>query len=1377
MPSVAVVRARGQTELIAPIDVVCSGTRPASGARGSITVNLNVPITSRVLNASGASEALVLVDNPAPGLQIASPVGGGAPAGANVFQGLQFASNGINFGVLEFAPAGPAGFFSRSFRIVNVRANASTLNWPATITATVTVASDPFVPVTNNVRNVATLQPNTGMSVRTIDDLADANVTLNGCSGHRFPFAGDGQPDFHVRFTEGNSAEFRERTLATSAANPAATGAQNDPAVQYNTESGFYNPSFPATSGMNLAGLATQGSRLVMRMHAIPPGAQVYVTQSPVTTGTSPTGISARLVSTDSTGAGSGSGIPPVIGDYVLLPVTNGQAAAVWEVYDATADQESISFGVVISVPGNQSASQLSVVGFAGPFGNTVTFPNLDRPLPLFAQTNVEAQTPARIASCASVLMVTSSCPLPAAPLNQFYSHTLTASGGVPPYRWQLILGSLPTGISLSSNGVISGTAAVEGNYPFVVNLIDATNSIVSKDCSITVAGTLQIATTCPLPETTLGANYSMQLAAVGGRPPYQWTISSGGLPPGLALGSTGVISGIVGASGDYAFTLRAQDSALFSVERPCQMRVTGPFRLSAPQLEFTAAAGSGVTISQSVYVTSAVPGQQWTTRVSTTDGARWLRATPSLGPMPGIIEISTDATGLPAGTYTGSVLVSTLNLAQGVQSINVTLRVGAPAPIALVAQPAGLAVSVPTGGGIQSRIITLQNSGSGLASFTASASVDSPVEWLAVGSASGNVTPESPFRLPVRVNPLNLAPGVYRGRVRITATNTGITTDVPVTLLVSAGRESIQLSQTGVSFVAASGGSPPREQVVRVLAAGGLGFNWTATSSVESTTAVWLALAQGSGTSRPGDPGSLTLRANHAGLNPGFYHGQVVVRAETDNTPRLVHVTLRVLPAGQDPGIDVTPASVFFTARAVGAEPSTQIVTVFNRSNAPVTLQFALPTDTRGFSAVALDPATIAAGGSSRISVGVNRANLEPGIYRLPLYLGTVNGPNVRSVELTLVLASSSPASLASPAGKDAAANYAAALSCSTANLVVSSTILVNEFTAAAGSPVPLEFRVTDRAGLPFTSGNVTAVFSSGGAALNLIHSGNGIWSGTWQPTERAAGPVSVYVFADDPERGNTGCNLVRGVFNASPDAPALADPPMVSAASFAPYAPVAPGGMVAVFGSKLAGPQQSAAALPLPVRLSGAEVTAASLNLPLIFAGDLTAFSQINGQLPYNLPVNVTVPIAVRAPGGIAFGEVAVAPAQPSVFTVNQSGSGQGIIVHGDNPALIADAQSPVERGRIVVIYCEGLGATQPTAGAGQASPGEALARVVAPVTVDIGGVAAPVSFAGLTPGFAGLYQINATVPESVQPGSTVPVVVTAAGNRSRTVTMAVR
>ena len=67
--------------------------------------------------------------------------------------------------------------------------------------------------------------------------------------------------------------------------------------------------------------------------------------------------------------------------------------------------------------------------------------------------------------------------------------------------------------------------------------------------------------------------------------------------------------------------------------------------------------------------------------------------------------------------------------------------------------------------------------------------------------------------------------------------------------------------------------------------------------------------------------------------------------------------------------------------------------------------------------------------------------------------------------------------------------------------------------------------------------------------------------------------------------------------------------------------------------------------------------------------------------------------------------------------------------------------------------------------------------LSQTVNPVTVAIGGQTAQVLFKGLTPGYAGLYQINAVVPGGITTGDAVPVVVSVAGQNSPVVTMAVR
>ncbi len=91
--------------------------------------------------------------------------------------------------------------------------------------------------------------------------------------------------------------------------------------------------------------------------------------------------------------------------------------------------------------------------------------------------------------SSSSPLQVTTTSPLSNATQNAFYSTTLTASGGQPPYTWGLAPGSasLPSGLSLAANGVISGTPIGSGTAQFIVLVTDATNAWNYQFLSLTV--------------------------------------------------------------------------------------------------------------------------------------------------------------------------------------------------------------------------------------------------------------------------------------------------------------------------------------------------------------------------------------------------------------------------------------------------------------------------------------------------------------------------------------------------------------------------------------------------------------------------------------------------------------------------------------------------------------------------------------------------------------------------------------------------------------------------------------------------------------------------------------------------------------------------
>lgn len=165
-------------------------------------------------------------------------------------------------------------------------------------------------------------------------------------------------------------------------------------------------------------------------------------------------------------------------------------------------------------------------------------------------------------AGISTLPVITTASPLPSGAVGVYYDRNLEVSGGVTPYIWSLVNGSLPLGLSMSS-GVISGTPTVGGTSDFTVRVTDAAGSIADKPLRLAIiATTFQITTESPLPPATRKAAYSAPLIATGGTTPYTWSIASGKLPPGLSLNSTsGVINGKASKAGISIFTVKVADS------------------------------------------------------------------------------------------------------------------------------------------------------------------------------------------------------------------------------------------------------------------------------------------------------------------------------------------------------------------------------------------------------------------------------------------------------------------------------------------------------------------------------------------------------------------------------------------------------------------------------------------------------------------------------------------------------------------------------------------------------------------------------------------------------------------------------------------------
>jgi hypothetical protein len=169
-----------------------------------------------------------------------------------------------------------------------------------------------------------------------------------------------------------------------------------------------------------------------------------------------------------------------------------------------------------------------------------------------FAVTATDSGKPTQTASSQTLTLVVvnaladTTSSLPPAATGQSYTAQLNAAGGSAPYAWTLT-GTLPTGMSLSSSGVLTGTPQQTGVFPFTVQTTDTSSPplTTTASLSLTVVGSLRI-TTQSLPDALAGEQYSHTLTATGGTAPYTWSLAAGStLPTGLKLDSvTGVVSG-----------------------------------------------------------------------------------------------------------------------------------------------------------------------------------------------------------------------------------------------------------------------------------------------------------------------------------------------------------------------------------------------------------------------------------------------------------------------------------------------------------------------------------------------------------------------------------------------------------------------------------------------------------------------------------------------------------------------------------------------------------------------------------------------------------------------------------------------------------------
>lgn len=178
------------------------------------------------------------------------------------------------------------------------------------------------------------------------------------------------------------------------------------------------------------------------------------------------------------------------------------------------------------------------------------------------------------------------------------------------------------------------------------------------------------------------------------------------------------------------------------------------------------------------------------------------------------------------------------------------------------------------------------------------------------------------------------------------------------------------------------------------------------------------------------------------------------------------------------------------------------------------------------------------------------------------------------------------------------------------------------------------------------------------------------------------------------------------------------------------------APGGLFSIFGANLASTTQQAGSYPLQASLGGASVAivATGEQCPLWYVSP----TQINAQMPYDVAVG-SVQVQVRtAAGSSNTATITVSARAPKIFALDFSGQGSAVVTTPS--AQILTTATPAAPAQNIVLWMNSMGAVSGSPVAGQPAPGlttgSQLSTVTDTVTATVGGVNAPVTFAGLSP-----------------------------------------
>ncbi len=333
------------------------------------------------------------------------------------------------------------------------------------------------------------------------------------------------------------------------------------------------------------------------------------------------------------------------------LQASGGSAGYVWSVLSGTLPA-GLSLSTAGSLSGTPTTVTTAVLNLQVASGTATA-------TQVFILTVTAAATQA---GSAAISITTSS--LPGATLGVPYSQTLQTTGGSGTPAWSVLAGALPSGLSLSNLGVLSGTPTLVGTSAITV-LVTSGVATATQNLSIVVSATAATSvaiTTAAVPSGTIGTFYSQNLAATGGSGTFIWSVATGALPTGLTLSSSGTIAGIPTGLAVDSFTVQAASGGAVATRSLVITIGAQPLAIIPPGL---APIPTLATYSHALQATGGVGGYVWSVAVGALPAGIVLSAGGILSGSPTVIGPDTFTVQVVSGAQTATLAIGMTIIAQ----------------------------------------------------------------------------------------------------------------------------------------------------------------------------------------------------------------------------------------------------------------------------------------------------------------------------------------------------------------------------------------------------------------------------------------------------------------------------------------------------------------------------------------------------------------------------------------------------------------------------------------------------------------------------------------------------------------------------------------